>query len=78
MYKRRGAPGYFQYTCEFLSNDEKTFYQILKEYPSISSRHYKGLERIVYGRDRLKKKNKTVSFLGLKSCRSGTALVGKK
>jgi hypothetical protein len=64
VYKRRGAPGYFQYACEFLSNDKKTFYQILKEYLSIFSRHYKGLERIIYGWNRLKKKKQNRKFLG--------------
>jgi hypothetical protein len=55
IYKKRSVPGYFQYGCEFLTNDEKTLYEIFKEYPSIFTRHYKSLERIVYERERLKK-----------------------
>jgi hypothetical protein len=55
VYKRRSAPGYFQYVCEVLANDKKTFYEIYIEYPSIFTRHYKEFERIVYERDRLKK-----------------------
>jgi hypothetical protein len=56
IYKKSSLPGYFQYGCELLANDEKTLYEIFKEYPSIFTRHYKSLERIVYERDRLKKK----------------------
>jgi hypothetical protein len=41
-----------------LANDEKTLYDIYKEYTSISTRHYKVLERIVYEVDRLKKRTK--------------------
>jgi hypothetical protein len=36
-------------TCKLLANDEK-------EYPSIFTRYYKSLERIVYKRDRFKKR----------------------
>jgi hypothetical protein len=56
IYKKRSIPGYFQYTCELLANDEKTLYEIFKEYPSIFTRHYKSLKRILYERDRLKKR----------------------
>jgi hypothetical protein len=28
IYKKRSAPGYFQYMCELLANDEKTLYEI--------------------------------------------------
>jgi hypothetical protein len=56
IYKKRSLPGYFQYVCELLANDEKTLYEIFKEYPSIFTRHYKSLERIVYERDRFKKR----------------------
>jgi hypothetical protein len=41
VYKRRSTPGYFQYACELLANDEKTWYEICKEYQSIFIRHYK-------------------------------------
>jgi hypothetical protein len=56
VYKKRSLPGYFQCACEELANDEKNLYDIFKEYPSIFTRHYKSLERIVYERDRLKKR----------------------
>jgi hypothetical protein len=56
IYKKRSVPGYFQYACEQLANDEKNLYNIFKEFPSIITRHYKSLERIVYERDRLKKR----------------------
>jgi hypothetical protein len=56
IYKKGSAPGYFQYACELLSNDEKTPYEIYKEYPSIFIGHYNSLERILYERDRLKKR----------------------
>jgi hypothetical protein len=42
----------------WLSNftkDEKILYEICEDYPSIFTRHYKSLERIVYERDTLKK-----------------------
>jgi hypothetical protein len=41
---------------ELLVNDEKILYEIYKEYPSIFTRHYKSLKRIVYELDRLKKR----------------------
>jgi hypothetical protein len=56
VYKKRSAPGYLQYVCELLTNDEKTLYELFKEYPSIFTRHYKSLEGIVYEQDRLKKR----------------------
>jgi hypothetical protein len=56
IYKKLGIPGYFQYGCELLENDDKSFYEIFKEYPSIFTRHNKSLERIVNQRDRLKKR----------------------
>jgi hypothetical protein len=56
IYKRRSAPGYFQYSCEQLANNEKTLSEIFQEYLSIFTRHYKSLERIVYEGDRLKKR----------------------
>jgi hypothetical protein len=55
IYKKRNIPWYFQYSYE-LANDEKTLYEIFKEYPLIFTRHYKSLERIVYEWDRLKKR----------------------
>jgi hypothetical protein len=55
IFKRRSASGYFQFACELLANDEKTLYEIYKEYQSIFTRHYKALERIVYEREKLKK-----------------------
>jgi hypothetical protein len=48
IQKRRSTPGYFQYTCELPANDEKTLYEIFKEYSSIFTKHYKSLERTVY------------------------------
>jgi hypothetical protein len=54
--KRRSPPGYFQYACEFLTNNEKRLHEIYKEYPSIFTRHHKLLEKIVYEQDRLKKR----------------------
>jgi hypothetical protein len=33
--KKRRFPGYFQYVCELLANDEKSLYDIFKQYPSI-------------------------------------------
>jgi hypothetical protein len=56
--KRKKVPGYFLYAYELLENDEKTLYEIYKEYPSIFTRHHKVLEIIVYERDRLKKRTK--------------------
>jgi hypothetical protein len=43
----KGNSGYFQCAYEFLANDEKSMYEIYKEYPFIFTRHYKRLERIV-------------------------------
>jgi hypothetical protein len=57
VYKRRNTPGFFQYVCEVLANDEKILYEIYKEYSSIFTRHYKVLERKIYERDRLKKRS---------------------
>jgi hypothetical protein len=54
VYKKRSFTGYFQYVCELLVNDEKTLYEIFKEYPSIFTRHCKSLERILYVRGTLK------------------------
>jgi hypothetical protein len=56
IYKKSSTPGYFQYAYELLGNDEKILYKIFKEYPSIFTRHYKALKRIVCERDRLKKR----------------------
>jgi hypothetical protein len=55
VYKRRSAPGYFQYACELLANDDKTLYEICKEYLSVFTRYYKILERRVYKREKFKK-----------------------
>jgi hypothetical protein len=40
IYKKRSIPGYFQYACKQLANDEKNLYYIFKENPSIFTRHY--------------------------------------
>jgi hypothetical protein len=40
IYKKRSVPEYFQYACELLANDEKTLYEIFKEYSSIFTRYY--------------------------------------
>jgi hypothetical protein len=58
VYERRSVLGYFQYKCKLLPNDEKTLYEIYKEYPSIFTRYYKILKRIVYEQDRFKKRTK--------------------
>jgi hypothetical protein len=42
--------------CELLANDEKTLYEIYKEYRYVFTGHYKALERIVYEQDKLKKR----------------------
>jgi hypothetical protein len=56
IYKKTSVPEYFQNACEQLTNDEKNLYNIFKEYLFIFTRHYKYLERIVYERERLKKR----------------------
>jgi hypothetical protein len=77
IYKKRCVPGYFQYTCELLANDEKVLYKIFKQYPSIFTRHYKSLERIVYELD-TQEKTTAGSYMDLWYWRSWTDGMGRQ
>jgi hypothetical protein len=55
-YKKHTVNKCFENMCEHLENDKTTLSEIFQEFPSMYVRHYKALERIVYERDRLKKR----------------------
>jgi arylsulfatase A-like enzyme len=55
-YKKNTVNKYFENICEHLANNETTLSEIFQRFPSMYARHYKTLERIVYERDRLKKR----------------------
>jgi hypothetical protein len=56
VYKNNTVSKYFENACEQLANSKRTLSEIFQRYPSMYARHYKSLERIVYERDRLKKR----------------------
>jgi hypothetical protein len=55
-YKKNTVSKYFENSCQLLANGITTLSEIFQEFPSMYARHYKTLERIVYERDRLKKR----------------------
>jgi vacuolar-type H+-ATPase subunit I/STV1 len=55
-YKKNTVNKCYENMCEHLANGETTLCEIFQRFPSMYGRHYKTLERIVYERDRLKKR----------------------
>jgi hypothetical protein len=61
--------GVLLYASQLFANDEKTLYKMYKEYPSIFTKHYKALKRVVYDQTS-QEKNKARSYLALRCPRS--------
>jgi hypothetical protein len=55
-YKKNTVNKWFENMCEHLANGESTLLVIFQRFSTMYARHYKTLERIVYERDRLKKR----------------------
>jgi hypothetical protein len=76
IYKKRSVPGYFQYTCEVLANDEKSLYEIFKEYPSIFT--VLGKNSISAGQTQEKEKTGARSYLDFWSFRCRRDRIGRQ
>jgi hypothetical protein len=55
-YKKNVVSKYFEHSYELLEDGKRTLSEIFHLYPTMYARHYKALKRIVYERDRLKKR----------------------
>jgi hypothetical protein len=56
--RKRNHPGYLEWVCQLLANDQADLRDIFNHYSSVFIRHSKTFEQIVYERDRTKVRTK--------------------